>query len=164
MWVGCIKEAENTTESNEFSHYCSIQGALSPRNHHPLVRQNRSCPPICRYKRLWFPREWDFSLCALIKLLSGTVTVVHCWGMQINELKKIPKPGCNLIRYMRQRTLWNLKLSKFEFQFPFYPRIRNTLSLVSGFISGIPFTLKPLLLLFIAWLGHREESSGPPHP
>lgn len=57
VWAWLIKEAENTTGSNEFSHYCSIQGAPSPWKHHPLVRQTRSCLHICRYKKLRFPRE-----------------------------------------------------------------------------------------------------------
>lgn len=35
VWAWLIKGAENTTGSNEFSHYCSAQGALSPWKHHP---------------------------------------------------------------------------------------------------------------------------------
>lgn len=51
------KEAENTTESYEFSHYCSIQGALSSWSFHPLIQQKTFCPPICRHKRLCCPEK-----------------------------------------------------------------------------------------------------------
>lgn len=50
--------------------------------------------------------------------------------MQLNERPKT------------QRTQWNLKLSTFEFQLSFYPRIWNTLSLLSGFVSGTPFNFQ----------------------
>lgn len=59
------------------------------------------------------------------------------------KLKKGPKAWLQLNeRQKTQRTLWHLKLSMFEFQFSFYPRIWNMPSLVSRFISGTPFTLQ----------------------
>lgn len=82
VWAWFIKEAENTAESNEFPHYGSTQGAPSLCSNHPLARQTRSFPPICKHKRLIPQRKWDFSLCELTKLFSGTVAVVPWLGMR----------------------------------------------------------------------------------
>ena len=160
-----LKEAENTTESNEFSHYCGIQGALSPWNHHPLVRQNRSCLPICRYKRLRFPTGSEI-LASVCSSSFSQVQLSLCTAQACRQMNKInPKAWLQPNKiHETQRTVWNLKLPKSELQFSFYTGIWNTLPLVSGFFSRTPPTLKPLLLVFMPRLGHREESSGPPHP
>lgn len=159
VWARFIKEAENH-RSNGFSHYCSTQGALSLRNHHPFVRQNGSGLPIRRYKRLRFLGESEIPAPAgsgscsqgQSELFSALAHGQSNAWLQPGETRET------------QRTPRNLKLSKFEFQLYFYPRTGNTLSLVSRFIPGTPFTLKPLLLLFIPRLGHREEPSGAPLP
>lgn len=118
VWAWFIKETENTAESNEFSHYCSTQGAPSLCNNHPLVRQRRSFPPICKHKRLIPQRKGDFSLCELTKLLSGTAAVVHCLGMrQMN--KKISQSLAAAKWHMRHKGHWHLKRPKFSFSFPF---------------------------------------------
>lgn len=149
MWAWLIKQAENTTGSNEFSYYCSIQGALSLWNPHPLVRQKRFCLPICRYKRLRFPKVKFWSLCTHQAALrySYSCSLLRHADKWIIIKKKNPKAWLQPSEVCEtQRTLWNLKLSKSEFQSSFYPRMWNTLSLIPGFISGTLFTLKHLLV------------------